>query len=167
VRTLLVGRGRGRGRRVRCRPGRLDALVGGQVAAPEGSAGPEADRLAIVEELNTVEREPARLVWFVGGLRQAGRKLRVVERGLARALLGIHEDEFPGVVFQVVAIPELCVVREPVRGYPGFEHAPLELPGELAGALRGDLQLIGRWLEGHRELFRGRGAGGRPGRNVW
>ena len=52
----------------------------------------------------------------------AGGQLRVVERRLAGARLGIDEDELPRPALEVVAIPEAGVVGEPVRD-PVLVHA--------------------------------------------
>src|SRR5262249_1673535 len=105
------------------------ALVGGQVALPGGVANTEANGLAVVAELDAVERQLLRRVVLAGGLRECGGEPLVVEGGLTTARLGIDQDELAGAAGQVVAIPEAAVAGKPVRRDLGLVDAAARLAG--------------------------------------
>ncbi|NUO81094.1 hypothetical protein HUU05_13525 [candidate division KSB1 bacterium] len=55
----------------------------------------------------------------------------VIESAFARAAFRVHENEFLRPAAQIVAIPELGIVREPVGADLGLAH-PLHPPAESA-----------------------------------
>jgi len=129
---LLGGRPLARGTDVR-------TLVRGQVARPLLAGGLEPQGLGAVGELDVTERQPVRLELGVRRPGEGRGQLGVVERRLALAGLGIDQDELLGPALQVVAVPELGVVGEPVRGELAFGDvgAGAELPFTLWGVLSG------------------------------
>src|SRR5262249_53998159 len=64
---------------------------------------------------DVIERQTRWLHILVGCLRQCGRKFLIIEGWAPFARLGINDDVFAGSLWQVDAIPESLVVREPVR----------------------------------------------------
>ncbi len=163
-----VGGGRGEGR---ARPG-FGTLVGGEVALPVRAADREAERLAVVDELDAVEGEAVGLVFLARRLRQGGCELGVVEGGGAGAALGVDEDELAGAAAQVVAIPEAGVVGEPAgrdfglvdaAGLAGPPRALLRLRKVLR---RGDEPLQGGGAVLGRRIGRAGRGGPREGREA-
>src|SRR5207244_825352 len=112
------------------------------------------DRLAIVNDLDAIERQPLGGTRRGGCFRQRGGELGVIEGGLADASFGIDCDEFLGTAAEVVAIPEARIVRKPV----GSDLRLVDPCTALAGVLRtlvGFAEFFGR----RRVLVPGAGAG--------
>ena len=86
-----------------------------QVTLPGLLGSFELDRLAVFAEFNFGKRQLVGGEFLIGGFRQRGGEFRVIERWLPAALLGIDEKEFLRATFEIGAVPEARVVREPVR----------------------------------------------------
>ena len=78
------------------------------------AGGVEADGLRIVGELDGAEGEPVGLIFLLDFLTQGRCEFRVIERQCSRALHSIDQDELLRSALEVVAIPELGVLGEPV-----------------------------------------------------
>src|SRR5262249_24560464 len=110
--------------------------------------------LAVVDEFDFRERQFVSFEFPAGGLRERGSQFLMIESGLARCVLGVHNDEFLGSFAQVVAIPEAGIVLEPVRIDLGLIDSSLrraETAGAKIGvyAVRGGEGFLGRqrnWL---------------------